>query len=429
MAADTGARGHRTVQLAVLVAALGYFVDIYDLILFSVVRTPSLRGLGVPAAEVLPRGVFILNLQMIGMLLGGIFWGVLGDRRGRLSVLFGSIILYSLANLANAVPDRIAVLLGGTAAPGPGLDAIEVYGAIRFIAGIGLAGELGAGITLVSESMRRETRGLGTTVVATVGICGAIAAVIVAQAADWRVAYAIGGALGLALLGLRLGVLESGMFAGLTGQKVVRGNFLSLFTSRERAKRYISVVLVGVPIWYVVGILITVSPELGTAMGLTPAPTGANAVLAVYSGLVLGDFGSGFLSQVLRTRKKVLLGFIIGTGVGMLAYFTVGRTSLFAFYAVCVFLGVTTGYWAVFVTVASEQFGTNIRATVTTTAPNFVRGSLVLVNMAFVAMRGPLGITWAVIVVGAGTLVIALVSLLGLPETYGKDLDYVEPAT
>jgi hypothetical protein len=184
-----------------------------------------------------------------------------------------------------------------------------------------------------------------------------------------------------------------------------------------------------VPIWYVVGILITVSPELGADMGLSPAPTAANAVLAVYSGLVLGDFGSGLLSQVLRTRKKVLLAFILGTGVGMLAYFTVGRTSLFAFYSVCVFLGVTTGYWAVFVTVASEQFGTNIRATVTTTAPNFVRGSLVLVNMAFVAMRGPLGITWAVIVVGAGTLVIALVSLLGLPETYGKDLDYVEPAT
>jgi MFS transporter, putative metabolite:H+ symporter len=421
-------RSHRAVQLAVLVAALGYFVDIYDLILFSVVRIPSLLGLGVAGPAVMSEGLFIINVQMIGMLLGGIFWGILGDRRGRLSVLFGSIILYSLANLANAVPDRIAVMLGGTAAPGPGLDAVDVYAWIRFIAGVGLAGELGAGITLVSESMRKETRGLGTTIVATVGICGAIAAVMVSKTTSWRIAYAIGGGLGLALLALRIGVMESGMFAGLSKQKVARGNFFSLFTTAERARRYLSVILVGVPIWYVVGLLVTLAPELGQAMGLSPAPTAGNAVLAVYSGLILGDFGSGFLSQLLKSRRRVLLGFVLGTGAGLAAYFTIGRTSLVAFYGVCAFLGVTTGYWAVFVTVASEQFGTNIRATVTTTAPNFVRGSLVLVTLLFEALRGTLGLTTSALTVGVLTIVIALVSLLGLPETYGKDLDYVEPA-
>jgi putative MFS transporter len=429
MNTDPSRRSHRAVQLAVLVAALGYFVDIYDLILFSVVRVRSLQGLGVVGPALLPEGIRIINLQMIGMLLGGIFWGILGDRRGRLSVLFGSIILYSLANLANAVPDRIAVMLGGTAAPGPGVDAVDVYGWVRFVAGVGLAGELGAGITLVSESMRKETRGFGTTIVATVGICGAIVAVLVGKVADWRTAYVIGGCLGLALLALRLGVMESGMFAALRAQNVPRGNFLSLFASGARVRRYVSVILVGVPIWYVVGVLITFAPELGKAMGLSPAPTAPSAVLAVYSGLVLGDFGSGFLSQVLKSRKKVLLGFVLATVVGLAAYFTLGRLSLFAFYGVCVFLGVATGYWAVFVTVASEQFGTNIRATVTTTAPNFVRGSLVPVTLLFEALRGPLGVTRSALAVGVATLIIALLSLLGLPETYGKDLDYVEPAT
>jgi MFS family permease len=429
MTTDAPAHRHRAVQLAVLVAALGYFVDIYDLILFSVVRVPSLQGLGVTGPALMSDGIRIINFQMIGMLLGGIFWGILGDRRGRLSVLFGSIVLYSLANLANAFPDRIAVLLGGTAAPGPGLDAVEVYACVRFVAGVGLAGELGAGITLVSESMRRETRGFGTTIVATVGICGAIVAVLVSRVADWRTAYIIGGCLGLALLVLRLGVMESGMFASVRAQKVSRGNFFALFATGERVRRYLSVILVGVPIWYVVGVLITFAPELGRAMGMSPAPAAPTAVLAVYSGLILGDFGSGFLSQLMKSRKQVLLGFVLATAVGLAAYFTIGRLSLFAFYAVCVFLGVATGYWAVFVTVASEQFGTNIRATVTTTAPNFVRGSLVPVTLLFEALRGPLGVSAAALAVGAGTLVIALVALLGLPETYGKDLDYVEPAT
>jgi MFS transporter, putative metabolite:H+ symporter len=411
----------RAVNLAVLVAALGYFVDIYDLILFSVVRVQSLEALGVSGPDLLTKGVFILDMQMLGMLIGGVLWGVLGDRRGRLSVLFGSIILYSVANLANAVPDKLAALTGGS------LDAVQVYALVRFVAGVGLAGELGAGITLVSESMKRESRGYGTTIVATVGICGAIAAVFVGKAVNWRTAYVIGGGLGLALLALRVGVMESGMFRNLKTQTAIaRGNFLSLFTSWSRARRYLSVILVGVPIWYVVGILVTFAPELGQALGMSPLPTAPDAVLAAYAGLVLGDFGSGFLSQVFRTRKKVLAAFLLLTSAFVAAYFTVGPTSLMAFYAVVVGLGVATGYWAVFVTVASEQFGTNIRATVTTTAPNFVRGSLVLVTSAFSALKGPLGVTTSAVAVGIGTLVVALVALAGLEETYGKDLDYLE---
>jgi MFS family permease len=410
----------RAVALAVIVAALGYFVDIYDLILFSVVRVKSLEGLGVTGPALLERGIHIINMQMIGMLVGGILWGVLGDRRGRLSVLFGSIVLYSIANLLNAVPDYVAAYSGGL------FDALDAYAWIRFVAGVGLAGELGAGITLVSESMRRETRGVGTTIVATVGICGAIAAVLVGKNASWRVAYAIGGGLGLALLVLRLGVLESGMFQNVRTKNVARGNFLALFATAARARRYLAVILVGVPIWYVIGVLVTFSPELGKAFGMAAIPKAPDAVLAAYGGLVVGDFASGFLSHVFRSRKKILAAFILLTGVFVGAYFTFADRSLPVFYAVCFGLGIATGYWAVFVTVASEQFGTNLRATVTTTAPNFVRGSLVPVTFAFEQLRGSLGVQKAALLVGIVTLVIALVALAGLDETHGRDLDFVE---
>jgi MFS transporter, putative metabolite:H+ symporter len=414
-------KGARAVNLAVLVAALGYFVDIYDLILFSVVRVKSLQGLGVEGPALLEHGLFILNMQMLGMLVGGIVWGILGDRRGRLSVLFGSIILYSLANLANGIPDRLADLTGGR------MNAIQMYALVRFVAGVGLAGELGAGITLVSESMRKETRGFGTTIVATVGICGGLVAVFVGKTADWRVAYFIGGGMGLALLILRLGVMESGLFQNLRTTGVSRGNFLHLFRTRARSLRYLSVILVGLPIWYVVGILITFAPELGRALGMTRAPTGPDAVVSVYSGLVLGDLTSGLLSQVLRTRKKVLGGFILLTALFVALYFTVAPRSLSLFYGVCVGLGLAIGYWAVFVSMASEQFGTNLRATVTTTAPNFVRGALVPVTFAFEATRPHLGVTGAALAVGIATLVLALVALAALPETFGRDLDFVEP--
>ena len=422
--ADAGQRGptpaSRTIALAVVVAALGYFVDIYDLILFSVVRVKSLEALGVAGPALLSRGIHIINMQMIGMLVGGLIWGVIGDRRGRLSVLFGSIILYSIANLLNAVPDKLSALIGGW------LDPVEVYALVRFVAGVGLAGELGAGITLVSESMRRETRGIGTTVVASVGICGAIVAVLVGKTMSWRIAYAIGGGLGLALFGLRLGVMESGMFENVRQSGVSRGNFLALFKTWQRARRYLCVILVGVPIWYVIGVLVTFSPELGKALGMKVLPKAPDAVLAAYSGLVVGDFGSGLLSQLLRSRKKVLGGFIGLTACFIAIYFTLAATSLPVFYATCFGLGVAIGYWAVFVTVASEQFGTNLRATVTTTAPNFVRGSLVPVTFAFERARGAFGVETAAVLVSVATLLLAGLALFGLDETHGKDLDYVE---
>lgn len=406
----TEATSARNVRLAVLVAALGYFVDIYDLILFSVIRVRSLKSLGVPDAELLDTGVFLINMQMGGMLLGGILWGILGDRRGRLSVLFGSILMYSLANIANGFA-----------------SSVNAYAALRLIAGIGLAGELGAGITLVSEIMHKEKRGFGTTIVASVGICGAVVAVLVAERFDWRTAYFVGGAMGLALLALRVGVAESGMFSAVAKKsEVARGNFFALFSKGERAKRYLCLIVSGVPIWYGVGILVTFSPEIGKNLGLDPVPAAGTAVMVDYIGLALGDFASGALSQVIKSRKRAVLLFLVITSAAIAMYFTLGRSSLFAFYASCGLLGFGTGYWAVFVTMASEQFGTNIRATATTTAPNFVRGAVVPLTFAFTALKGSLGVQGSALAVGAVVMAAAFLSLFALPETYGRDLAFTE---
>ena len=400
----------RTMALAILVAALGYFVDIYDLILFSIVRVTSLRSLGVAEDQILSQGVLLLNMQMGGMLLGGILWGVLGDKRGRLSVLFGSIVMYSLANIANGF-----------------VTTVPQYAVLRFVAGVGLAGELGAGITLVSEIMPVHTRGYGTMIVATVGILGAVAASLVGDAFDWRIAYFIGGGMGLALLVLRIGVAESGLFEGIRhAAGVARGNFGSLVSSPKTRWKYLRVIMIGGPIWYVVGILVTFSPEFGREMGMTTLPTPGRAVLFAYTGLAIGDFTSGALSQIIRSRNRVVSLFLTLTTLFVGAYFVVAQVSLTMFYMVCFLLGVATGYWAVFVTIASEQFGTNIRATVTTTAPNFVRGSVVPMTLAFQALRPSMGIRGSAMLVGAVVVVIAYVSLWGLEETYGKELDYLE---
>ena len=396
--------------LAVLVAALGYFVDIYDLILFSIVRVPSLRALGVPDDQILGQGVLLLNMQMGGMLVGGVIWGVLGDKRGRLSVLFGSIIMYSAANIANGF-----------------VSSVPAYAVLRLVAGIGLAGELGAGITLVSEIMPVHTRGYGTMIVATVGILGAVAASLVGDAFDWRIAYFVGGGMGLALLILRIGVAESGMFEGIrrTGG-VARGNFLSLFASPRTRWKYVRVVLIGAPIWYVVGILVTFSPEFGREMGMAVLPSAGRAVLFSYVGLAIGDFSSGALSQVIRSRNRVVFLVLVLTTMFIAAYFALAHVSLAVFYAICLLMGIAAGYWAVFVTIASEQFGTNIRATVTTTAPNFVRGSVVIMTSAFQALQPAAGIRGSAMIVGAAALAVAFISLAGLEESYGKDLDYLE---
>jgi MFS transporter, putative metabolite:H+ symporter len=394
---------------AVIVAALGYFVDIYDLVLFTILRVPSLTALGFSGQQLTEYGELLISRQMLGMLVGGILWGILGDKKGRLSVLFGSIFLYSLANIANGF-----------------VTSIEGYALWRFIAGVGLAGELGAGITLVSEVLPKESRGYGTMVVAGIGTSGALLASYLGKGFAWQTSYFIGGGLGLLLLILRVSVYESGMFNALKERTVERGNFFSLFSDRERFFRYLRCIMIGVPIWYIIGILVTFSPEFGKALGLSGPVSAADGIFFSYLGLSLGDFTSGWLSQAMHSRKKVV-GLFLGALVLCVAiYFVMHGETPVLFYTLLTAAGFFAGYWAVFVTIAAEQFGTNMRATVATTVPNFVRGSLVLVIALFKYFRHHLGLLIGGALVGVIVLAIAVIALIGLKETFGKDLDYIE---
>jgi len=397
-------------SLPVIVAALGYFVDIYDLVLFSIVRVPSLKDLGLTGQELTDYGVYLLNMQMTGMLLGGILWGVLGDRQGRLKIMFASICLYSVANLANGM-----------------VTSLPAYAALRFIAGVGLAGELGAGITLVAEILHTSIRGYGTMLVAAVGVSGAIFGNLIAHAFDWRHAFVIGGCLGLLLFIARIKVAESGMFRAMQVKTAVnKGNFFALFNDWQRCRRYLNSIMIGVPIWFVVASLITFSPEFAKALGTTGPVSAGNAVMYCYLGLVFGDLASGLLSQALKSRKKVVGLFLFTTMAGIAIYFMQGSRSPGFFYGVCLVLGFASGYWAIFVTIAAEQFGTNLRATVATTVPNFVRGMVVPITLLFQFFRQHFGLTGGALIVGAICAVAAFVALAFLEETFDKELDYYE---
>jgi predicted MFS family arabinose efflux permease len=404
------ARFSRPVLFTVIISALGYFVDIYDLLLFGIVRVPSLRALGVPEDQMLTVGVRLLNMQMSGMLIGGVIWGVIGDRRGRRSVLFGSILLYSLANIANAF-----------------VTSPEMYGWLRLAAGIGLAGELGAAITLVSEVMSKEDRGYGTAIVAGIGILGAVVASLIGDTFSWKVAYIVGGSMGLGLLALRAGLLESGLFDSMAKRREVqRGHFHQLFLKLSLFRRYAGCILIGLPIWFSIGVLVTFAPELAHELGVQGTITGSKAIMWAYAGGSMGDLSAGLLSQYLRSRKKTVALFIALTAILLAVYVTQAGWTVTAFYILCWGLGIGTGYWSVFATIAAEQFGTNLRATVATTVPNFVRGSVVLVTLGLRALASPLGLVPATFTIGIVLLIIAAVELYFMRETYGRDLDYFE---
>lgn len=400
---------NKVVTAAVIVAALGYFVDIFDLLLFAVVRVPSLADLGYSKQQQTDLGVALLNFQMGGMLIGGLLWGIWGDKKGRIAVLFGSIITYSLANIANGF-----------------VANYEQYAALRFIAGIGLAGELGAGITLVAETISQEKRGYSTTLVASIGVLGAVAAALIAQHVPWRTAYFIGGGMGLALLLLRIGVFESGMFQRALEAPADRGSVKMLFNNAERLRRFLCCIACGVPIWFIVGIFITLAKEFGETMHISPIPSNGTAVLYCYVGLSIGDLSSGLMSQLAKSRRRAIGLYIIACFVMSAVYLSLNGASVGTFYAVCLGLGVSAGYWAVFVTTAAEQFGTNLRATVATSVPNFVRGSVVPTTMAFTALKGPLGMVNAAWVLAIGATLLGVGATFLLEESFHADLDFLE---
>ena len=400
-------------NIAVIVAALGYFVDIYDLLLFTIVKRPSVLAVGASDASLLVDSTRIINWQMTGLLLGGIIWGVLGDKKGRLSVLFGSIILYSLANFLTGF-----------------IQTVDQYAWCRFVAGLGLAGELGAGITLVSELLPKEKRGVGTSLVAGIGLFGAVAAYFTYQwTSDWRLCYKIGGGLGIMLLFLRISVAESGMFRQAKEANVQRGNFLMFFTNAKRFKKYVLAVLIGLPTWYVVGILVNQSDRFGKAMfGSTTIDSGRSIMFA-YTAIAVGDILIGFVSQYFKSRKKALLLFYALCTVSLVVFFSRFNHSDTSMYLICAVLGFSTGFWAIFVTMGAEQFGTNLRATAATTIPNVVRGALPLINMMFLDLFQK-NWGWSLIksgiITGAIVLVITYIAFYFTEETFHKDLNYIE---
>lgn len=408
MSGNTFSASSRNVIFLVVVAALGYFVDIYDLVVFSVIRLKSLHDIGVSDADIREKGVFVINMQMFGLLLGGILWGIIGDKFGRIKVLFGSILLYSIANIANGF-----------------VHELNTYAIIRLIAGIGLAGELGAGITLVSETMSKENRGYGTMLVAVIGLFGAVAAAQVGKQ-DWRTAYYVGGGLGLVLLLLRVGTFESGMFKNVADSKVAKGNFFMLFTNGKRFLKYLYCILIGAPLWYVVGILVTQSKEFGQALGAKELLNPGDGIMFSYIGIAIGDVAAGLLAQITKSRKLTMLIFLILSVITVVAYLSSKGMTSTQFIWICFAMGFSVGYWATFVTIASEQFGTNIRSTVTTTVPNFVRGSLIPINFLFDIFVKHYGMVKSGFIMMIILTLVALFSLSQLKESFGKDLDYVE---
>jgi putative MFS transporter len=399
----------KNVVFIVLVASLGYFVDIYDLVIFSIVRVPSFQDIGINESDMRIDGEYVLNMQMAGLLLGGILWGIIGDRYGRIKVLFGSILLYSVANIVNAY-----------------VQDIHTYAAIRFIAGIGLAGELGAGITLVNESMDKGKRGYGTMLIATIGVLGAVAAFYIAEHFEWRNAYIAGGVMGLLLLILRLGTIESGMFLQTNDSKVKKGKISMLFADKKRLKRYVFCLLIGLPIWFVVGIFVTQAPEFGRALNAPVELSAGTGILFTYLGISLGDLIAGLLAQITKSRKLSVFVFQIGIILSSVWYLSSQGITVIQFKWIAFFLGLGVGYWATFVTIASEQFGINLRSTVTTTAPNFVRGALIPSTFLFEWIVSYTNIITAGYIMIFLLTAIAIFALSQLQESFDKDLNYLE---
>jgi MFS transporter, putative metabolite:H+ symporter len=399
-------------SLPVIVAALGYFVDIYDLLLFSITRIESLRSFNLTPAQITAEGEAILMWQMAGLLIGGIIWGVMGDKKGRLSVLFGSILLYSLANIANGF-----------------VENTTQFRLIRFVAGLGLAGELGAGITLVSELIAKEKRGIATSLVAGLGLTGAVVAFIMKENFEWRTCYFIGGGLGLALLILRVSVFESGMYHEVKKLNVQRGNFFMLFNNADRLKRYVLSILIGLPTWFVIGVLVSFSSEFGKEMGIKEKIDPGKAIMYAYAAISIGDILIGLVSQWFRSRKKALYLFYFITAVFIILFFTVQwNGTAERMYWICAGLGFGTGFWAIFVTMGAEQFGTNLRATAATTIPNMVRGMLtVLILPLFKGLRSITDYVTGGWLAALILMTITVIAAIMTKETFNKDLNYTEP--
>lgn len=397
------------IWLAIIASALGFFVDLYDIMILSVVRKPSLLAMGVTEADLLSKGVWLINIQMVGMLIGGFIWGIIGDKMGRLSVLFGSIILYSLATFANAYAPNF-----------------EIYLLLRFLAGVGLAGELGAAITLVTEQMPQKYRGIGPAIIGGCGMLGAIFGAFIGGKYSWQFTYQLGGALGFVLLVLRLGVLESGLFNQMKDKTTIKGDLRLLFKNKDYIRKYISICVLGFPVWYVNGVVMTFTPEIAKAWGMVEIPSVSTVVIYYFIGLTFGDLTGGFVSQYFQSRKKAIRLYLSMYAVAAIVFFVFGNKSILIYNGLILFLGFCVGYSIVLLTLAAEQYGTNIRATVTTSSLNILRATVIPQTLLFEFLNPYIGTVNSAMVVGVLAILLAFWGLSNLEETFHKDLNYTE---
>jgi predicted MFS family arabinose efflux permease len=400
-------------SLPVIVGSLGFFVDIYDLQVFAITRIASFKELGITGEAAKNVGESIIGWQMIGIVTGGIIWGVLGDKKGRKSVLFGSILLYSLATIANGF-----------------VQDVTTYTILRFVAGLGLAGELGASITLTSEMLPKEKRGIAAAIIATSGVMGTIVAYFVSTyTSDWRMCYFIGGGMGLALLFLRMRVLDSGLYNAAKAGGKKMGNLLMIFTNKERFIRYFRAIMIGLPVWYVIGILITFSNEFAKQFGISDFDQPRSLMLQ-YVALAFGDMSAGLLANYIKSRKKTLYIYYGILSVVIALFFLLkGGGSATSMYMFCMALGFGAGISVLYITMSAEQFGTNLRATAAISIPNLVRGFLVPMILLFKLLRSDTVfgsyITGAW-VVGIVVMLCGWIAVYHTKETFGKEMDFVE---
>ncbi|MBP8156671.1 MAG: MFS transporter [Leadbetterella sp.] len=397
------------IWLAIIASALGFFVDLYDIMILSVVRKSSLLAVGVPEAELLSKGVSLINVQMAGMLLGGFIWGIIGDKMGRLSVLFGSIVLYSSATFANAYAPNF-----------------EIYLLLRFLAGVGLAGELGAAITLVTEQMPQKYRGIGPAIIGGCGMLGAIFGAFIGGKYSWQFTYQLGGGLGFLLLILRLGVLESGLYNQIKDKTTIKGDLRLLFKNKDYIKKYISICVLGFPVWYVNGVVMTFTPEIAKAWGMVEIPSVSTVVIYYFIGLTFGDLTGGFVSQYFQSRKKAIRLYLSMYAVAAVVFFMFGNKSIIIYNGLILFLGFCVGYSIVLLTLAAEQYGTNIRSTVTTSSLNILRATVIPQTLLFGFLSPYIGTVNAAMAVGVIAILLAFWGLRNLDETFHKDLNYME---
>lgn len=400
---------NKKIALILILSSFGYFVDIYGLVLFIIVRVPSLQEFGLEGNQLLNKGILLLNMQMLGMIVGGILWAIIGDKNSRIAVLFGSVFALSIANIANGF-----------------VEDITTYALLRFIAGVGLAGELGAGLTIATEMMQKEIRGYGKIIIATAGIFGAVVAVMFTDIFLWRTAYFIGGGLGILLLIIRFGVSETGLYRDIKFAGISREHFFAVFKSKILFLKYIYSISIGIPIWFIVGILVAFAPEFAKELKLGTSVNAGTAVVYCYIGLILGDFISGSLSHIFKSRKKIINGFIAFTAINIVVYLFFDNFHSDFFYFMCFMLGISGGYWALFVSYAGEQFDTDMRATVTATAANFARGAFVIAALFFRYLTGPLGLVFSALLVGLILILVAFLASRNLDETYRKETNYLE---